>query len=102
LLRKQDMLRFDPRSEDDAVTLLSTCTPGDYERELRVALDPMPWALLYPVHVQATPLVVTTTTDLLQVAVDCFAQRRCVRRTAIKKLRIVILRFGTSKRMAIE
>lgn len=32
---RKEMLRFEPKSEDDAVLVLSTCTPGDYERELR-------------------------------------------------------------------
>lgn len=39
-------------------------------------LDPLPWALLHPIHVQSTPVLVTTTTDLLQETADCFAQTR--------------------------
>jgi len=73
---RKDLIGFQPKSEDDQVVLLSTCSPGDYERELMENLAPTPWEFLAPLYVQPTPVSITDMQDLLDDTVATIADKR--------------------------
>eukprot|EP00241_Pyramimonas_parkeae_P003638 CAMPEP_0114245380 /NCGR_PEP_ID=MMETSP0058-20121206/11862_1 /TAXON_ID=36894 /ORGANISM="Pyramimonas parkeae, CCMP726" /LENGTH=651 /DNA_ID=CAMNT_0001358423 /DNA_START=170 /DNA_END=2125 /DNA_ORIENTATION=+ len=73
---RKDMLQFAPKTEEDAVLVLSSCNPADYEACLREPMDPDPWSTLSPIQIQTTPVAITDIKDLLDTAVETIASKR--------------------------